>query len=60
MWTLVDNTYGKKGGFLSILKDGVRVSDVFPFAANADEAWVREQARAIVDQMNKRESNNDR
>lgn len=52
MWTLVDNTYGKKGGFLSILKDGIRVADVFPFAAKADEAWIREQAARIVEKMN--------
>jgi hypothetical protein len=52
MWQLHDNTYGKKGGYLSILKDGVRVADVFPFAAKADEAWVRQQAKRIVDQMN--------
>lgn len=53
MWTLVDNTYGKRSGFLSILKDGLRVADLFPFAAAADEAWIREQAVRIVDQMNK-------
>lgn len=52
VWTLMDNTYGKKSGYLSILKDGVRVADVFPFAAKAEEKWVREQAARIVETMN--------
>lgn len=58
MWRLDDNTSGKRGGFLSILRDGVRVCDAFPFSAphsSEHEKFVREQAQLIVDTMNKQE-----
>lgn len=51
MWQVIDDT-GKGRGYLSIYKDGVRVADVFPFAKNADEKFLREQAARIVDTMN--------
>lgn len=51
MWKLQDGTKSGRG-YLSILKDGKRVADVFPFASGTDGVWVREQAARIVDQMN--------
>ena len=51
MWTIQDNTK-KTGGYLCILRDGVRVADAFPFAAKCDGTWVREQAYRIVEAMN--------
>jgi hypothetical protein len=50
-WTIEDNTSGT-GGYLRILKDGQRVSDVFPFARETDAEFVRTEAQRIVDQMN--------
>lgn len=50
-WTIEDNT-NATGGFLRILKDGKRVSDVFPFARESDPEFVRAEAQRIVDQMN--------
>jgi len=58
MWQLHDNTYGKHGGYLSILRDGVRVCDAFPFSAphtKEHEQFVREQTQRIVDTMNKKD-----
>lgn len=52
MWQLEDNSSDKKG-YLRILKDGRRVADVFPFAAETDAAFVKKQAARIVDQMNR-------
>lgn len=51
-WTLDDNTYGKKSGFLTIKKDGRRVADCFPFAAGVDPEWIKTEAQRIVDTMN--------
>jgi hypothetical protein len=53
-WTLEDET-GKGRGYLRIVRDGVRVVDAFPFAKDADERWVREQAARIVRAMNEHE-----
>lgn len=53
MWQLIDNTNGKNTGYLMIMKDGVRVADAFPYAAKSDPAFVQEQARRIVEAMNK-------
>lgn len=52
MWQLIDNSDGERKGWLTIMKDGIRVADAFPFAANADAAFVREQAQRIVETMN--------
>lgn len=52
-WTLEDNTNGKNGGYLQIKRDGQRVVDAFPYAKDADEQWVRDQAKLIVDTMNR-------
>lgn len=52
MWQMLDHTNGKTGGYLRILRDGVRVADVFPYAQGADRAWVIEQANRIVETMN--------
>jgi Fe-S cluster biosynthesis and repair protein YggX len=51
VWTINDYTT-KKAGYLSLMKDGQRVCDFFPFARDADAAWVREQARLIAERMN--------
>lgn len=51
-WTLDDNTYGKKSGFLTIKKDGCRVADCFPFSAGVDPEWIKAEAQRIVDTMN--------
>lgn len=51
MWKLIDNSSSTKG-YLRIERDGKRVADVFPFAPDSDEQWVREQAQSIVDTMN--------
>lgn len=56
MWQLIDNTHGVRSGYLSILRDGVRVCDAFPFSAphtKEHQQFVREQAHRIVDAMNK-------
>ncbi len=50
-WTLTDNT-SAKGGYLRLCRDGKRVCDFFPFAKGTDEAWVREQAKLLLDTMN--------
>lgn len=54
MWQLIDNSNGKSKGYLTIMKDGTRVADAFPYAGKEpDPAWVKEQAQRIVDTMNK-------
>jgi hypothetical protein len=55
MWKLIDHT-GTGKGYMRITKDGKRVADVFPFAAEQDTEWTIEAAREIVDQMNEREA----
>lgn len=50
-WQLTDDT-GKCAGYLRLTLNGRRVCDFFPFARDADEAWIRKQARLIVDTMN--------
>lgn len=53
MWQLHDYTKAKvPAGYLRITRDGKRVADVFPFASDTDQDWVREQAARIVEQMN--------
>lgn len=51
-WTIVDHTK-KTGGYLQLMYRGRRVADFFPFAKDADELWVREQAERIADAMNR-------
>lgn len=51
-WKLEDNA-GTNKGYLRLTCDGIRVADFFPFAAGADEQWVREQAAIIVETMNR-------
>ena len=51
MFTLQDNT-SAKGGYLSILKDGKRAADVFPFAKGADEKETRALAIWMVEALN--------
>lgn len=50
-WVVVDYTK-KTGGYLMLTFNGRRVADFFPFAKNADELWVREQAELIASTMN--------
>ena len=54
MWKLEDHTSGGFKGYMRITKDGKRVADVFPFAADQDADWTVEAAQEIVDNMNKR------
>lgn len=54
MWELIDHT-GSGKGYMRITKDGKRVADVFPFAADQDADWTVEAAREIVAKMNERE-----
>lgn len=58
MWTIEDNT--KTGaGYISILRDGVRVCDAFPYSqphTKERERFVREWAARIVHAMNEVES----
>jgi hypothetical protein len=51
-YRIVDHTRGKRSGYLSLLLDGKRVCDFFPFAAHTDEAFVRQQAALIEKTMN--------
>lgn len=51
MWTLIDGT-GKGKGYVRLVRNGQRVADFFPFAADADEAWIRAQAQLILRTMN--------
>lgn len=55
MWQLIDNSDGKRKGWLMIMKDGVRIADAFPYRANIDASFIREQAQLIVDAMNERD-----
>jgi hypothetical protein len=55
MWKLEDYSNGRKG-YMRIIKDGKRVADVFPWAAEQDAEWTVEAAREIVDRMNERET----
>jgi len=55
MWELIDHT-DKGKGYMRITKDGKRVADVFPFAADQDADWTVEAAREIVAKMNEREA----
>lgn len=57
VWSVDDNT-GPCGGFLRIMRDGVRVVDAFPFARDADQHWVREQVAVLVRTMNEYEQQN--
>lgn len=52
-WKIVDDT-GKKAGYLRLTYKGQRVADFFPFASDADEAWVRAQAQLIARTMNEK------
>lgn len=52
LWTIVDYTNGKGGGYLQLQYDGQRVCDFFPHARDADEAWIRARAKFIMDTMN--------
>lgn len=54
MWKLENHTHGHKG-YMRITKDGKRVADVFPFAAEQDGDWTVAAAQEIVDKMNKRD-----
>ncbi len=51
MFELQDNTK-KNGGYLSILKDGKRAADIFPFAKGADEKEMRDLAAWMVEALN--------
>lgn len=58
MWQLIDNSDGKSKGYLRIMRDGVRVADVFPYANDAqgpDVEWTVAMAHHIVDTMNARD-----
>lgn len=52
MWQLIDNTGRKNVGYFRIMRDGVRVADVFPYAPDVNAQWVIAQAQRIVDAMN--------
>ena len=53
MWKL-ENYSSNRKGYMQITKDGKRVADVFPWAAEQDAEWTVQAAREIVDQMNER------
>lgn len=55
MWQLIDNSNGKTKGYFRILRDGVRVADVFPYAPGQDVEWTIKAAQEIVDAMNARD-----
>lgn len=51
-WKVEDST-GTSKGYLRLTYEGRRVADFFPYAANTDEAWCREQAALIAETMNR-------
>lgn len=53
MWKLENYSNDKSKGYFRITKDGKRVADVFPYAADQDADWTIEAAQEIVDAMNK-------
>lgn len=53
-WNIVDSSSTRKG-YLTLAYKGVRVCDFFPFAKDADEALVRQQAQLIAATMNEAE-----
>lgn len=53
-WTIVDHSNGRNAGYWRIMRGNVRVADVFPYAHEADAAWLWEQTKQIVDVMNQR------
>lgn len=57
-WKLEDHT-GTNKGYLSILCDGERAADVFPYAKGADPDKVTARARYIVETLNTRDHADD-
>jgi hypothetical protein len=55
-WTLSDYTK-TTGGYLSILCDGIRAADVFPFAKGVNEQEVRARAAYMVAALNMADEN---
>lgn len=55
MWKLEDHTNGDRG-YMRITKNGKRVADVFPFAAEQDADWTVDAAKEIVEKLNQREA----
>ncbi len=50
-YRLIDHTKSGKG-YLTLLCDGKRVCDFFPFSPQTTEGFVRKQAQLIMDTMN--------
>ena len=55
VWGLLDYTDNKMKGYLRVQRNGVRIADLFPYAPDADPAFLREQAERIVEAMNRDE-----